>query len=80
MFGLMAIIFYYMAQDGLWFWTFCALLACFVPLEALANLISLGALMVFTVVDPGLILVRAQSVSKASVRAMHHLQVKEDHS
>jgi APA family basic amino acid/polyamine antiporter len=56
----------------------CALLACFVPLEALANLISLGTLMVFTFVDAGVILLRVRNVSEASVGAMHHLQDKED--
>jgi APA family basic amino acid/polyamine antiporter len=37
-----------------------ALLACFVPLAALANLISLGTLMVFTFVNAGVILLRTQ--------------------
>ena len=35
-----------------------SVLACFVPLDALANLISLGTLMVFTFVDAGVILLR----------------------
>ena len=42
---------------------FTALLACFVPLDALANLISLGTLQVFTFVNAGVILLRLQSVS-----------------
>ena len=39
-----------------------AVIACFVPLEALANLISLGTLMVFTFVDAGVILLRLGNV------------------
>lgn len=39
-----------------------AFLACFVPLDALANLISLGTLMVFTFVDAGVILLRLRSL------------------
>ena len=39
-----------------------ALIACFVPLEALANLISLGTLMVFTFVDAGVIILRLSSL------------------
>jgi basic amino acid/polyamine antiporter, APA family len=38
-----------------------ALLACFVPLDALANLISLGTLMVFTFVDAGVMLLRVRT-------------------
>jgi amino acid transporter len=38
-----------------------AFLACFVPLDALANLISLGTLMVFTFVNAGVILLRVQN-------------------
>lgn len=38
-----------------------AFLACFVPLDALANLISLGTLMVFTFVDAGVILLRVRT-------------------
>jgi len=38
-----------------------ALLACFFPLDALANLISLGTLMVFTFVNGGVILLRIRS-------------------
>mmetsp|Transcript_25225 Transcript_25225/g.59480 ORF Transcript_25225/g.59480 Transcript_25225/m.59480 type:complete len:642 (-) Transcript_25225:137-2062(-) len=41
-----------------------AWIACFVPLEALANLISLGTLMVFTFVDAGVILLRLGNVSQ----------------
>lgn len=43
-----------------------ALIACFVPLEALANLISLGTLMVFTFVDAGVILLRIGNVAERS--------------
>ena len=42
-----------------------ALLACFVPLEALASLISLGTLMVFTFVDVGVILLRLRNVMES---------------
>ena len=38
-----------------------SILACFVPLDALANLISLGTLMVFTFVDAGVILLRVRT-------------------
>ena len=38
-----------------------AFLACFVPLDALANLISLGTLMVFTFVNAGVILLRVRT-------------------
>jgi APA family basic amino acid/polyamine antiporter len=43
-----------------------ALIACFVPLEALANLISLGTLMVFTFVDAGVILLRLANTAETS--------------
>lgn len=43
-----------------------ALIACFVPLEALANLISLGTLMVFTFVDAGVILLRLGNAAELS--------------
>jgi len=43
-----------------------ALIACFVPLKALANLISLGTLMVFTFVDAGVILLRLKRISETS--------------
>jgi APA family basic amino acid/polyamine antiporter len=55
-----------------------ALLACFVPLEPLANLISLGTLMVFTFVDAGVILLRVRNVSAASCEALRHPQAKEE--
>jgi amino acid transporter len=55
-----------------------ALLACFVPLEALANLISLGTLMVFTFVDAGVILLRLRTVSEASYSTLTHPQAKEE--
>lgn len=42
-----------------------ALLACFVPLDALANLISLGTLGVFTFVDAGVILLRVRTQAAA---------------
>ena len=48
-----------------------ALIACFVPLEALANLISLGTLMVFTFVDAGIILLRLGSVSEISYETLN---------
>ena len=41
-----------------------ALLACFVPLDALANLISLGTLMVFTLVDAGVIILRLRQLDE----------------
>lgn len=56
----------------------CAILACFVPLEALANLISLGTLMVFTVVDAGVILLRLRNVSEATYHTIQNLQEKEE--
>jgi amino acid transporter len=55
----------------------CAILACFVPLEALANLISLGTLMVFTIVDAGVILLRLRNVSEAIYHSIQNLHEKE---
>jgi APA family basic amino acid/polyamine antiporter len=55
-----------------------ALLACFVPLEALANLISLGTLMVFTFVDAGVILLRLRNVSEASEVEKHPNLTREE--
>jgi basic amino acid/polyamine antiporter, APA family len=52
-------------------------MACFVPLEALANLISLGTLMVFTFVDAGVIILRLGNVTEASIEALHHPIEKE---
>jgi APA family basic amino acid/polyamine antiporter len=49
-----------------------SLLACFFPLEALANLISLGTLMVFTFVDAGVILLRLDNVAQAAYDALEH--------
>lgn len=55
-------------SEGIWVTGIVAgFMACFVPLEALANLISLGTLMVFTFVDAGVILLRLQNVSSSSV-------------
>jgi APA family basic amino acid/polyamine antiporter len=56
----------------------CAFLACFVPLEALANLISLGTLLVFTFVDAGVILLRLRNVSEATYFSIQNPQEKED--
>lgn len=56
-----------------------AFLACFVPLEALANLISLGTLMVFTFVNAGVILLRLRNVSEASKAEKHSNLTKEEH-
>lgn len=56
----------------------CGLLACFVPLEALANLISLGTLMVFTFVDAGVILLRLRNVAEASYYSIRNPQAKEE--
>jgi hypothetical protein len=47
-----------------------ALIACFVPLEALANLISLGTLMVFTFVDAGVIILRLSNLAETSYDTM----------
>jgi len=55
----------------------CAILACFVPLEALANLISLGTLMVFTIVDAGVILLRLRNVSEAIYHSIEDIHEKE---
>jgi APA family basic amino acid/polyamine antiporter len=44
------------------------LLACFAPLDGLANLISLGTLMVFTFVDAGVILLRLRTIAETEVR------------
>jgi basic amino acid/polyamine antiporter, APA family len=55
----------------------CAILACFVPLAALANLISLGTLMVFTIVDAGVILLRLRTVSEATLHSIQNLHEKE---
>jgi APA family basic amino acid/polyamine antiporter len=55
-----------------------AFLACFVPLEALANLISLGTLMVFTFVDAGVILLRLRNVSEASEVEKHPNLTKQE--
>ncbi|KAG7372156.1 amino acid permease [Nitzschia inconspicua] len=52
-------------------------MACFVPLEALANLISLGTLMVFTFVDTGVVLLRLENVAQASLETVHRLVDKE---
>jgi amino acid transporter len=49
-----------------------SLLACFFPLEALANLISLGTLMVFTFVDAGVIILRLDNVAKATYESLDH--------
>ena len=54
-----------------------ALIACFVPLEALANLISLGTLMVFTFVDAGLIILRLESVAKISYETLNSEEMDE---
>jgi basic amino acid/polyamine antiporter, APA family len=55
-----------------------ALLACFVPLEALANLISLGTLMVFTFVDAGVILLRMQNIAEAKFETIQHPQQRDE--
>jgi len=41
-----------------------ALLACFAPMDALANLISLGTLMVFTFVDVGVLFLRLREMTR----------------
>lgn len=56
----------------------CAFLACFVPLEALANLISLGTLMVFTFVDAGVILLRLRRISDAACASARSYNEKAD--
>lgn len=53
-----------------------AFLACFVPLDALANLISLGTLMVFTFVDAGVILLRVRAIASAAPRSNPTLRKK----
>ena len=55
-----------------------AFLACFIPLEDLANLISLGTLMVFTFVDAGVILLRLRNVAEASYVTKTHPHAKEE--
>lgn len=47
-----------------------SLLACFAPLEGLANLISLGTLMVFTFVDAGVILLRLRTIAETDAREL----------
>lgn len=56
----------------------CAFLACFVPLEALANLISLGTLMVFTFVDAGVIILRLRNVHESIYLSIQNPQEKDD--
>ena len=51
-----------------------ALIACFVPLEALANLISLGTLMVFTFVDAGVILLRLANNEGVSIEGSEEIE------
>ncbi|GAX19750.1 basic amino acid/polyamine antiporter, APA family [Fistulifera solaris] len=46
------------------------LLACFAPLDGLANLISLGTLMVFTFVDAGVILLRLRTIAETEARVL----------
>ncbi len=46
------------------------ILACFAPLGGLANLISLGTLMVFTFVDAGVILLRLRTIAETEARAI----------
>ena len=60
-----------------------AVIACFVPLEALANLISLGTLMVFTFVDAGVILlrlVRSEGKSQDATDFKESMEQAETHS
>jgi len=60
-----------------------AVIACFVPLEALANLISLGTLMVFTFVDAGVILlrlVRIEGKSQDATDFKESMEQAETHS
>jgi APA family basic amino acid/polyamine antiporter len=65
-------------SEGIWVTGIVAgFLACFVPLEALANLISLGTLMVFTFVDAGVILLRLGNVAEASFETAQQPQDKE---
>lgn len=56
-----------------------ALIACFVPLEALANLISLGTLMVFTFVDAGVILLRLANNEWVSIEGIETQTSKTQH-
>lgn len=55
-----------------------SLLSCFFPLEALANLISLGTLMVFTFVDAGVILLRLDNVAEAAFETLQHPLEREE--
>jgi APA family basic amino acid/polyamine antiporter len=65
-------------SEGIWVTGIvAAFMACFVPLEALANLISLGTLMVFTFVDAGVVLLRLGNVAEASFEAVQQPQEKE---
>lgn len=54
-----------------------ALIACFVPLEALANLISFGTLMVFTFVDAGVILLRIAPMGEESQNTVESKEGRE---
>mmetsp|Transcript_428 Transcript_428/g.1104 ORF Transcript_428/g.1104 Transcript_428/m.1104 type:complete len:641 (+) Transcript_428:251-2173(+) len=65
--------------EGIWATgVVAAILACFIPLEALANLISLGTLMVFTFVDAGVILLRMQNLAEAKFDSLQHPQQREE--
>jgi len=65
-------------SEGIWVTGIAAsFLACFIPLEALANLISLGTLAVFTFVDAGVILLRLGNVAESSFEAAQQPQEKE---
>ena len=55
-----------------------ALIACFIPLEALANLISLGTLMVFTFVDAGVILLRLENTEKKSIEGTEESEIQKN--
>jgi basic amino acid/polyamine antiporter, APA family len=58
-------------SEGIWMTGIVGgFMACFVPLEALANLISLGTLMVFTFVDAGVIVLRLGNVAVDSMEAL----------
>jgi APA family basic amino acid/polyamine antiporter len=48
-----------------------ALLACLAPMNALANLISLGTLMVFTFVDVGVLFLRLRELAKTTSPPLH---------
>jgi amino acid transporter len=66
-------------SEGIWVTGIVAgFMACFVPLEALANLISLGTLMVFTFVDTGVILLRLKNNAQASLVTLHRPVDKEN--